>query len=198
MNSYYLDAIEAWKVSKSKPRGEWKLGDLTNEQLEEVLKKLLNGVTQRAAREFIRKDFQVSIDSDRSLSEFFSGVKHFLGSARRHAALAGVKLSGPLTQTERDHIDAAKERLLLTAINEKLDNPEIESSELGVFVKAFLKLRDQSLSERDIALKLRRLASLEAKEKQAQEAKEKLSQVTKKGGLTKETLREIEEAAKLL
>lgn len=167
--NYYIDAIEAWKATRPKPRGEWKLGELSNEQLAEVLGQLLNRAKQRSVREFIVKEFGIRINSDRSLSEFFSGVKHFLGTARRRSVMAGAKALGPLTDKEQSEIDVANLGLLRTAINEKLDNPEIESSELGLFVKAFLKLRDQSLTERDIDLKLRRLEALEANSTKATE-----------------------------
>ena len=165
--NYYIDAIEAWKASKTKPRGEWKLGELSNEQLAEVLRQLLNRKSHAEVREFIQQKFKLAISSDRSLSEFFSGVKHFLGAARRRATLAGVKLTGSLSPEERAQIDQQNLQLVTTVAQEKLDNPESTMEELTFATRAVLDILKHATTQQDLSIKLRRLELLESQVAQA-------------------------------
>lgn len=89
----------------------------------------------------------------------------------------------------------------------------LQLSTTGVADPELLKLADQLLrtamefvnaqtkanqKERELALDTRRLALLEEKAKQAQQAKDILAAVQNQGGISPETLAQIEEAAKLL
>jgi hypothetical protein len=137
--SYYIDAIQAWKASRSKARTEWKLGQLSDEQLAEVLSKLLNREPHRTVRGFIEKEFGVTLKSDSSLSDFYSGVKHFVGPARRRSVLTGARTSGPLSKKEQSAIDQSNRALVKERANEVLQNPESKAEDLAMFLDALLK-----------------------------------------------------------
>jgi hypothetical protein len=193
--NYYIDAIEAWKASRSKVRTESKLGGLTNEQLAEILAKMLNRESYTFVRKFIAKEHGVEIKSDSTLSDFYSGVKHFLGPARRRAVLTGVRSTGPLSKDEQLEIDASNRALISERAREVLDNPESDLQETSMMLSALLSVWEGSRKQEDLAIKRSRLRLLEQKTHQA---KEKLTDLTRKGGLSKEALKQIEQAAKIL
>jgi hypothetical protein len=80
---------------------------------------------------------------------------------------------------------------------ELAQNPMVDPREVKAIFSLVLKARDQSLKERDIEIKLRRLELLETN---AESAKAKLTDAIAKSGssISKDTLRTLEEAAKLL
>jgi hypothetical protein len=72
---------------------------------------------------------------------------------------------------------------------------DLSAKEWAMLKSMELKEREQKLKEADLDLKERRVKLLE---QNAAEAKKRLEGIKTKGGLTKETLAQIEEAARLL
>jgi hypothetical protein len=72
---------------------------------------------------------------------------------------------------------------------------DLTAKEWAMLKTIELREREQALKEADMALKERRIALLESA---ASEAKKRLEGIKSKGGISKETLQQIEEAAKLL
>jgi hypothetical protein len=150
--NYYIDAIQAWKSSRSKIRLESKLGELSDEQLAEVLRKMLNRESYKVLRAFIEKEFGVTLKSDSSLSDFYKGVKHFVGPARRRSVLTGARSTGPLSKEEREQIKESNRALVQERANEVLQNPESTREDLAIFLNALLKFEQMQFDREKFAV----------------------------------------------
>jgi hypothetical protein len=171
----------------SKPRPDSLYAKLTPAQREELLLLLLeqggsyeDGVARLSA-------WGVS-SSAAALSRFVSrhGLPWRLERAR--AAAEETKASLP-----KDW-EAEKARGLALKAYE-LTFRDLTAKEWAMLKTIELREREQALKEADMALKERRIALLESA---ASEAKKRLEGIKSKGGISKETLQQIEEAAKLL
>ena len=175
--NYYLDAVQAWKSSRRKPRTDWKLGRLSDERLADLLKHFDSGVGYAELRQICEKDFKVALTTDRQLSEFLLSARHFILPARTQAAAIDAK-----SVTEAiPNLDAKNKYLVQQTIFEILASPGPKAEQLSTAIAAAIRLQEHSLKERDLSIKLRRLEALEkiaAKAKLA-ESNSKLSDAEK-------------------
>ncbi len=171
--------------SIKKPRSDSKLDALSVDQQRKLCEWLLtSGLKYEKIKKLVFDEFGTST-STRALSVFYQSyvVPYLL---RRRAQ--GVSKEWPRESSEAA-LEALEQKALVMAIN-----PFQNAKSIKLIFTLLLGAREQRLKQGDIILKLRHLQLLE---KNSEKVKEKLKAIVNKG-LTKETLREIEEAAKLL
>lgn len=167
--------------------------DAASEAMEAVYRVMawLAGGRQADVIERIKDAYGIET-SAAALSGFWSRLKSsWLGERLRRSSRAARDLANLL---DREEVEAATWDLLSQQAFELLTSPDPNPSELVALGKLLL-------SGRQTALDARRVTLLEEKARQAAQAKEQLNEATaavRKGGLTEETLRRIEEAANLL
>jgi len=179
-----------------KPRSDSKLDALNLDQQRRLCEWLLSsGFSYDRIKDLVSTEFGISTTAT-SLSRFYqSYVSAYLIQNRARAVGVAQEVGEEVRKTPGQFsevtIDALEQKAFELANNPMVDHKAIKS----VFT-LLLQARDQSLKQKDIDLKLRRLQLLE---ESALAAKEKLNQLARKGaGLSKETLTQIEQAMKLL
>jgi hypothetical protein len=180
-----------------KPRSDSKLDSLDLDQQRQLCEWMLTpGLSYEKIKKLVFEEFNVSTTGG-SLSRFYqSYVSAYLIQRRSQqvgvAKEIGEELKKRPGEFSQVTIDALEQKAF-----ELANNPMIDPQAVKSVFSLLLKARDQELKGRDIEIKLRRLELLETN---SASAKEKLNAVLikKPGGLSKETLSEIESAAKLL
>ena len=174
-----------------KPRSDAKLHNLPLEQQQELCEWLLSGMPYVAVRAAVLKEFNVGTSTG-ALHDFYHSFCAPELLRRRAEAVStadAIAEEAAATPGKWDEavIDKLKQRVF-----EMMLNPGAEAKDVKSLFGLVLKARDQSMDERKIRL-------LEAA---ASEAKRKLEEITNtakaKGGITPETLAQIEVAAGLL
>jgi hypothetical protein len=150
MKPYLLDAIWAWKGTRSKIRPEWALYPLDDEQLATVLDYMLTYPPDKA-RAVITKEFSVA-PSDGCLSQFYSDLSQFILASRRRMATRGANTIGEEASKDQADLDTANLDLVKQIAFEILSDPSPDPDKLRTVVSAVLKMRDQTAVERRIAV----------------------------------------------
>lgn len=158
---------------------------------------LTPGLSYDKIKKLVFEEFNVSTTGG-SLSAFYqSYVAAYL--LERRALAVGVakevgedlkKRPGEFSQVT---IDALEQKAF-----ELANNPIVDSKSIKAVFALLLKARDQELKGKDIEIKLRRLDLLEQNSKSAKEKLDGIKTSPHARGLSVETLKTIEEAAKLL
>ncbi len=185
-------------ISIKKPRSDSKLDALKQDQQRQLCEWMLTpGLSYESIKELVVDKFKISTNSG-SLSRFYqSRVSAYL--IQRRSQQVGVakevgeelkKMPGEFSQVT---IDALEQKAF-----ELANNPVVEARSIKAIFMLLLRARDQSLKEKDIDLKLRRLQLLEENSKSAKEKLTAIKMSPQARGLSAETLKKIEEAAKLL
>ena len=172
-----------------KPRSDSKLDALPEARKIELRDGLLGGWRLEDAKAWLAQECGVS-SSVAAISGFYRReCAPVLRDRRQVAALKAEVLGGLAGETDWDlaSIEALKQMAF-----EVMSNPATNVREVEKVFRLFLKRKEQELVERQLALK----------EEAAAAAKRQLEAATArakaKGGISEETLRELEEAAKLL
>lgn len=172
-----------------KPRSDSKLDTLPEQQLLQLRDGLLSGWKLEDAKSWLIAECGVS-SSLASLSAFYK--RHCAPVLRERRQLAALKAEAIAEDAGITDWDLASIEKLRQMVFEFMANPEADIEATERMFKLLLKRKDQELTERTLKLK----------EEAAAEAKAKLQAITtaakSKGGLTPETLAEIEAAAGLL
>jgi hypothetical protein len=155
---------------------------------------LLSGMPYHQARELVSKQFGLAVALS-AFSTFWQKVCAPKLIARRHLALTTAdEIAADAARTpgqfDAATIDALKQKAFELSISPVANPKDVKS-----LFSLVLKSRDQDLKQSQIALAERRIDALE---RQAREAKDKLNAVATKGGLTPETLARIQEAVAIL
>jgi len=180
----------ATQTKTRKPRGDSKLDSLPPAQLTELVQGLLCGWTYAEALDWLQVECGVSVSLS-SLTPFYSRhVEPILVERKKFAALSAKTLAKLATESEAFDAAAIGElkEYAYRLIRDPKSNPEEARKWMETLIKAQAGQRDS-----------RKLSLVEAA---AAEAKAKLvalaSAAKSTGGLTPETLAQIEEAAGLL
>lgn len=172
-----------------KPRADSKLDTLPESRVLELRDGLLGSWSYEAALSWLQTECEVS-SSLASLSSFFK--RHCAPVIQDRRQLAALKAEAIAEDAGITDWDLASIEKLKQMVFEFMANPVADIEATERMFKLLLKRKDQELTERTLALK----------EEAAAEAKQKLQAITSaaksKGGLTAETLAEIEAAAGLL
>lgn len=181
-------------MSTRKPRSDAKLLNLPEVQQAQLCEWMLSGIPLHKVRELVETEFGVVVESLSPFSRFWSEVCSHAHLAQRSRAsqMAGViaeEASKRPGEFDAATIDAIKQRAFELAMR-----PGCEPSDVKSLFMLIQKSRDQDLKAQQIDLQRRRLDALEA---QLQAVNAAVTSA-KDGGLTPETLRKIEEAAKIL
>ena len=172
-----------------KPRADSKLDALPESRVLELRDGLLNGWSYEAALSWLNTECGQS-SSLAALSSFFK--RHCAPVLRDRRQLAALKAEAISDAAGETDWDAASIERLRQTVFEFMSNPNADMEATERMFRLLLKRKDQELTER----------TLRIKEEAAAEAKAKLQAITtaakSKGGLTPETLAEIEAAAGLL
>lgn len=181
-------------MSTRKPRSDALLLNLPEAQQAQLAEWMLSGVPLHKVRDLVAREFGVEVKSLSSFSHFWSEVcSHaYLAQRSRASQMSDViasEASKNPGQFDAATIDAIKQRSFELAMRPGCDPKDVKA--LFMLIQ---KSRDQDLKAQQIDLQRRRLEALEAQLKAVNDA------VTsaKAGGLTPETLKKIEEAAKIL
>jgi hypothetical protein len=182
----------------SKPRSDSAIYKLTDAHQAALADWLLGGMKYTDARERVASEFGITIKSLSFFSKFWEDVcvPHLLAKRRRAVATA----EEIYTEAQKDPgrfdaatLDAIKQRAFDLSVT-----PNTDPRDVHALMSLILKCRDQDHKVEELGLLRRRLELLETKERAALEAKQLLQTTASKGGLTPETLAEIERAASLL
>lgn len=172
-----------------KTRADSKLDNMPESRVLELRDNLLGGMTYEAVLSWLATECGVS-SSLASLSAFYKRHCAPLISQRRQLAAMRAEAIGGLAGVT--DWDAASIEQLRQMVFEFMADPKADIEATERMFKLLLKRKDQELTERTLRLK----------EDAASEAKARLNAIASaaksKGGLTAETLAEIEAAAGLL
>jgi hypothetical protein len=179
-----------------KPRSDSKLGSLTPSQKETLRGWLVDeNLSYEKVKERLHMDFNVTTSAG-ALSEFYAAECFSLRSsqARQLAERVGEEL-----KKGGDHFDAATAALIKQKAFERAMTEGADIGELVLLLKALGDMAKLRLKEKDQVLAGRRVALLEERMSMAKASlTSALDSAKSKGGLTPETLKQIEEAAALL
>ena len=171
-----------------KPRGDSKLDALPESRVMELRDGLLGGWTYADALSWLSTECAVS-SSLSALSAFFR--RHCAPVIRERRQLAVLKAEAIAEAAGSTDWDTASLENLRQMVFEFMSDPKADIDKVEKMFRLLLKRKDQEITERQIRLR----------EEQAAEAKRKLEAAATKarsGGISEETLKELEEAAKLL
>lgn len=176
-----------------KTRSDAKLLNLPEEQQSQLAEWLINGTPYHAAIALCEREFGVRTSAG-ALSSFWQEVcVPALLRRRSQAATTAETLAEQAAQRpgmfDPATIDAIRQRAFDLAIN-----PASKPDDVAALFSLLLKARDQDLKGRAVTVAERRLEMLE---QQAAAVRNAVNEA-RTGGLTPESLRKIEEAAKLL
>jgi hypothetical protein len=175
-----------------KPRSDAKLlSQLTEEQQAKLSDWLLSGVPYHEAKELVKKEFAVSTSLG-ALSGFWDVYCSAALIRRRQRAVSTADAVAEEAASAPGKWDAATIDALKQQAFELAISPGADPKNVQRLFSLVLKSRDQELAERQLEQRIR-----EYEEKNAK-AKAVLEGVKSKGGLTAETLKEIEEASRML
>jgi hypothetical protein len=179
-----------------KPRSDSKLDGLDLDQQRQLCEWLLTpGLSYETVKKLVFEQFNTSTNSS-SLSTFYQSYCGAYLIQRRQAAVGIAQEVARDAKAIPGQWEPATIEALQVKAFEFASNPTVNPKDVKAIFSLVLKARDQDLKRKDVEIKMRRLEMLESS---AKEAKEKLAQITtSKGGLTPETLKQIEEAAALL
>lgn len=177
-----------------KPRSDAKLLQMPEEHQAQLVEWLLSGVPYHRAREMLEKEFGLNT-SLAALSAFWDEVCTPALLARRQQAVTTADELAQEARAKPGSFDAATIDAIRQKAFELAVSPLAAPRDVKSLFMLLLKSRDQDLKNQDIEIKLRRLELLE---KNAAQAKEQLQAVAGRGGLSKETIEEIEATVKLL
>lgn len=179
-----------------RPRSDSKLDALDMDQQRQLCEWLLTpGLSYEKIKKLLLEEFNVSTTAG-SLSRFYQSYVAAYLLERRALAIGVAKEVGQDLKKRPGEFSQVTIDALEQKAFELANNPVVDSGSIKSVFALLLKARDQELKSKDIDIKLRRLDLLE---QNSRSAKEKLQTViANKGGLTKETLQTIEQAAKLL
>lgn len=179
-----------------KPRSDAKLKSLPPNQRDMLIRWLVDeNVSYEKARERLREDFGVETSTG-ALSAFYSNecftVRY--GQARDLAETIGQAMTSEPEKFDEATIAMVKQKAFERAVAKDGDIKELAI--LAGILTDTAKLR---IKEKEVDLASRRVGLLEEKAAQAKAQLESaLAGVKTRGGLTPETLKQIEEAAALL
>lgn len=177
-----------------KTRSDAVLKNLPPDQYEALVDWLLAGNPYRIVKKRLKEEFQVAT-SNASLSDFWAECcsAELLKRRQRAVSLAdevAEEAAARPGEFDAATIDALKQKAFELAVNPAADPRDIK----GLFM-LILKARAQTINEREIELAERKFA--EQQERNVQ-ARARIEGAMSKGGVSKGTLTEIEEALKLL
>lgn len=176
-----------------KARSDSKLDNLPELQLLELRDGLLKRTFKSYDEALQWLLIECGVDSSRAaLSGFFKRHCAPLIKERRQYAAIRAEALGDAMESDPVNWDAAIIEKTKQLTFEFLDAEEVDADSIKKLLDAISKARGQELDERRVTLMEEKAASAKAKLEQVAE-KEK-----SKGGISEETLREIEEAAGLL
>jgi len=183
-----------------KNRSDSKLDALSEEHREAVFAKC-EPMSLEAGARWLQSEFDIAISQGR-LAAWLSKVRKeksfraVLDNLREDAKFSEsvTKCVGDSTKLG-DASAALLQQMVFGLLRLPTDQRDPEA--IALLMGHALKVRDQELKAKDLELSARRVKLLESA---AKSAKEKLEALTKanKGGLTADTLKQIEEAASLL
>jgi hypothetical protein len=171
-----------------KPRSDSKLDSLPESRVLELRDGLLGGWRYEEALSWLASECGVC-SSLSALSAFYK--RHCAPVVKQRLQLASLKAEAIAEDAGTTDWDKASIESLRQMVFEFMTTPNADLEAVEKMFRLLLKRKDQELVERQIQLR----------EDAAAEAKRKLEDATKKartGGITEETLKELEEAAKLL
>lgn len=173
-----------------KPRGDSKLDSLPPAKKEELIHGMLGGWTYGQAADWLGVECSLSVSGSAWTPFYQRNVEPILRERKQFAALTAGTLAKMAKETEA--FDSAAIAELKEYAYRLIRDPNSDPEETRKWMETLIKAQ---AGQRDG----RKLAMLEAS---AREAKAKLEALTtaakSQGGLTPETLRQIEEAAGLL
>lgn len=172
-----------------KPRADSKLDNLTPEsRVLELRDLLLSGASQQECKDWLLAECGVTTTGD-ALTRFWK--KHCAPVIKEKRQLAAMKAEAIGDLAGSTDWDAASLESLRQMVFEFMSDPASDMDKVEKMFRLLLKRKDQEITERQIRLR----------EEAAAEAKRKLEAAASKartGGISEETLKELEEAAKLL
>ena len=177
-----------------KTRSDSKLKNLPEDQYQSLVDWLLAGNPYRVVKKRLKEEFNVAT-SDASLSDFWNECCSAALIARREKAVTladevAEEAAARPGQFDQATIDALKQKAFELAVNPNADPRDVK----GLFMLV-LKARDQAINEREIELAEQKFRDLQAKNA---EATEKIKKAISKKGISKGTIKSIEEALNLL
>jgi len=178
-----------------KARSDSKLKNLPPDQYEALVDWMLAGVPYRVIKKRLADEFKVVVRGNSALTDFWNDCCAAALLARRQRAIAmadEVAAEAEKRPGEFDAatIDALKQKAFELAVNPNADPRDVK----GLFMLV-LKARDQAINEREIELAEQKFREQQARNEQASE---KLRDVVSGGGISRGTIKQIEEALKLL
>ena len=176
-----------------KPRSDSKLLNLPEEQQAQLVEWLLNGMPYHAARASVEKEFGLRVGISAFSSFWQEACVPQLLRRRSQAAAAADEVASAAAANparfDQATVDAIRQRAFELAISPRSNPKDVKA--LFVLLQ---KGRDQDIAERNLDLAERRVKLLESRLESVRAAVVE----AQAGGLTPETLKRIEEAAKLL
>ncbi len=177
------------RTRNTKARGDSHLDALTPEQQAELNLWLTTGnPTYAKAVTHVRRAYGVSTNVSSVRSYYFNVALPWSYAQARGAAQE-------IAQLQEGSFEPAILKRLQQLAFELMTAPRTDVKTLRAFMKMLGDSRKLQLQQQTIALDARRVTVLESK---MAEAKAKLEGLKSKGGLTPDTLRQIEEAAAIL
>ena len=177
-----------------KIRSDAKLKNLPPDQYEALADWLLAGTPYRVVKKRLQEEFDVST-SNAGLTDFWNECCSAALLTRRQKAVGladdiAAEASARPGEFDAATIDALKQKAFELAVNPNADPRDVK----GLFMLV-LKARAQDIDQRTIDLAEKKFADQQARNDQA---REKLEHAVKGGGISKQSIAEIEEALKLL
>ena len=179
-----------------KPRSDSKLEALDVDQQRQLCEWLLTpGLSYERVKKLVLDEFNTSTTAG-SLSSFYqSYVAAYLIQRRAQSVGVAQEVGAEIRKTPGQFSEATIDALEQKAF-ELAQNPMVDPGEVKSIFTLLLKARDQSLKQKDIDIKLRRLELLEAKRDAGEREAERCDRA-KGGSISHETLKQIEQAAKI-
>lgn len=185
----------------SKPQSTAKLFSLSDAQQAQLAQWMLSNVPYWQCRDLVKKEFGVEVKSLDSFSHFWRKVCEpaLIEKRRRAAGMANnLAQEAQLNPGQFDvaTLDAIKQKAFELAMSPGADPKDVQS-----LFSLILKAKDQDADKEKLKLATRSLELAEQKYRDVQAQKAKLEESLRKvskGGITPETLKEMEEAVRLL
>lgn len=156
---------------------------------------LCGGMSYREAERRVAKDFGIKRPNRECMVKFWARESAVYFAERRSRIASMAQAIDGESGKKPAPIDTATIETLRIKTLQVINDPEASARDIASLIGAVLKVKDQELAERQLGLTERRIALLESKLESVSDAVRKAKQ---EGGITEETLRKIEEAAKIL
>lgn len=155
---------------------------------------LTPGQSYKKTRKLCEEEFGVS-PSDSQLSRFYQ--RYVAAELIRRRRLAVTVSSEIAAEVKRQPgaFDPATIDALQQKAFELASAPQVDPSDVKSIFALVLKARDQDMKQQEIGISMRRLELLESANRQAREL---VAKAKTKGGISPETLEEIERSLKVL